>query len=92
MSSKDELLSELLENFLFETYEIEAIIVSDYDGLIISGVKKEKVDMGNGERHGAVRILGKNSIAYGHLRPALVQDIEVLEETASRIERYVKSL
>ncbi len=45
MSSKDELLSELLENFLFETYEIEAIIVSDYDGLIISGVKKEKVDM-----------------------------------------------
>jgi len=54
--------------------------------------KKEKVQVGNGERHGGVGILGKESRAYGHIRPALVQDVDVLEEAADRIERYVKSL
>jgi len=54
--------------------------------------KKEKVQFTNGERHGGVRILGKASRAFGHIRPALVQDVEVLEEAANRIERFVKSL
>jgi aminotransferase len=53
---------------------------------------KAKVQVGNGERHGGVRILGKESIAYGHIRPALVQDVDLLEEAADRIEHYTKSL
>jgi len=54
--------------------------------------KKEKVQVGSGESHGGVAILGKESRAYGHIRPALVQDVEALEEAANRIERFVKSL
>jgi aminotransferase len=55
-------------------------------------LKREKVQVGNGERHGGVNILGKNSLAYGHIRPALVQDIDILEEAANRIERFVKNI
>jgi aminotransferase len=54
--------------------------------------KKEKVQVGNGEAHGGVGILGKESIAYGHIRPALVQDIDVLEKAANKIERFTKTL
>ena len=54
--------------------------------------KTEKVASGNGERFGGVSILGKESPAFGHIRPALVQDVEVLEEAANRIERYTKTL
>ena len=39
-----------------------------------------------------VGILGKESKAYGHIRSCLVQDMDVLEEAADRIERFVKSL
>jgi aminotransferase len=55
-------------------------------------MKKEKVQVGNGERHGGVGILGKKSIAYGHIRPALVQDIDVLEKAANKIERFTKTI
>ena len=55
-------------------------------------LKREKVQVGSGERHGGVNILGKNSLAYGHIRPALVQDIDLLEESANRIERFVKNI
>jgi aspartate/methionine/tyrosine aminotransferase len=34
----------------------------------------------------------KESRAHGHIRPALVQDLETLEEAANRIERFIKSL
>lgn len=54
--------------------------------------KKEKVRVANGEGHGGVSVLGKKSPAYGHIRPALVQDVDDLEEAANRIERFVKSL
>jgi len=53
---------------------------------------KEKVQVGSGERHGGVGILGNESRAYGHIRPALVQDVDVLKEAADRIERFVKSI
>jgi len=55
-------------------------------------LEKEKVHLADGERFGGVGVLGKESPAYGHLRPALVQDVDVLEETANRIERFVKTL
>lgn len=55
-------------------------------------LKREKVHVQNGERFGAVEILGEESLAYGHLRPALVQDLDVLEDAANRIERFIKSL
>lgn len=55
-------------------------------------LEKEKVRVANGERFGGVGILGKKSPAYGHIRPCLVQDVDVLEEAANRIERFVKSL
>ena len=54
--------------------------------------ENEKVSVGNGERFGGVGILGKESPAYGHIRPALVQDVDDLEKAADRIERFVKSL
>jgi aminotransferase len=53
---------------------------------------KEKVLIANGERHGGVGVIGKESPAYGHIRPPLVQDLDVLEEAANRIERFVKTL
>lgn len=55
-------------------------------------LEREKLRVANGERFGGVRILGKESPAYGHIRPCLVQDIDVLEEAANRIERYVNTL
>jgi aminotransferase len=55
-------------------------------------LEKEKVRVANGERFGGVRILGEKSPAYGHIRPCLVQDLDVLEEAAERIERYLKTL
>lgn len=54
--------------------------------------KKEKLEVGNGESHGGVKILGKKSPAYGHIRPALVQDVDILEEAADKIERCIKSM
>jgi aspartate/methionine/tyrosine aminotransferase len=55
-------------------------------------LKKENVRVANGERFGGVGILGKDSPAYGHIRPCLVQDMDVLDEAANRIERFVESL
>lgn len=55
-------------------------------------LEKENVRVANGEKFGGVGILGKESPAYGHIRPCLVQDVNVLREAANRIERYVKSL
>jgi len=55
-------------------------------------LKKENVRVANGEGHGGVKVLGKDSLAYGHIRPALVQDLDALEEAANRIERFVKTL
>ena len=55
-------------------------------------MKEEKLNVANGERFGGVRFLGEKSLAYGHIRPALVQDVDVLEEAADRIERFTKSL
>jgi aspartate/methionine/tyrosine aminotransferase len=55
-------------------------------------LEKENVRVANGERFGGVGVLGKESLAYGHIRPCLVQDVNVLGEAANRIERYVKSL
>jgi aminotransferase len=55
-------------------------------------LKKENVQVDNAERHGDVKNIGSESLAYGHIRPALVQDMEVLEEAANRIERFVKTL
>lgn len=54
--------------------------------------EEQKVRVMNGERFGGARILGKESPAYGHIRPSLVQDVQVLEEAADRIERFVKTL
>jgi aspartate/methionine/tyrosine aminotransferase len=54
--------------------------------------QKEGVLVGNGESHGGVSTIGDESIAHGHIRPALVQDIEDLEEATNRIERYTKTL
>ena len=48
--------------------------------------------MGSGEGHGGVSVIGDMSPAYGHIRPALVQDVDVLEDAANRIERYTKKL
>jgi aminotransferase len=55
-------------------------------------LQKEKIRVANGERFGGVRILGEESPAHGHIRPCLVQDIEVLEDAANRMERYFKTL
>jgi aspartate/methionine/tyrosine aminotransferase len=54
--------------------------------------QKEGVLVGNGESHGGVSIIGEKSIARGHIRPALVQDLDVLEEAANRIERFTTNL
>lgn len=54
--------------------------------------QKEGVLVGSGESHGGVSIIGEKSIAHGHIRPALVQDLEDLEEAADRIERFTKTL
>jgi small GTP-binding protein len=43
--SKTILFSELLNNFLSINVEVEAVVVSDEDGLIICGEKREDVDM-----------------------------------------------
>ena len=43
--NKNKLFRELFENFLRVNKEIEAIIVSDQDGLIISGERRKDVDM-----------------------------------------------
>ena len=43
--SKKVLFSELLNNFLSINNEVEALVVSDEDGLIICGEKREDVDM-----------------------------------------------
>ena len=53
---------------------------------------KEGVLVGNGENHGGVSVLGEKSVAYGHIRPALVQDLDALEEAVNRIERFTKTL
>jgi aminotransferase len=53
---------------------------------------KEGVLVANGEGHGGVSIIGEKSPAFGHIRPALVQDIDVLEEAISRIERFIKTI
>ncbi|MHA1291642.1 MAG: GTP-binding protein [Promethearchaeota archaeon] len=45
MSSRQELFNELFEDFLLKNSEIEAIIVSDKDGLVIAGDKREDIDM-----------------------------------------------
>ena len=52
----------------------------------------EGVLVGNGESHGGVSVIGEKSPAYGHIRPALVQDVEVLEDAANRIERFTKNI
>ncbi|MBT5642455.1 hypothetical protein HOJ44_04995, partial [Candidatus Bathyarchaeota archaeon] len=54
--------------------------------------REEGVLVGNGEGHGGVSVIGNKSIAYGHIRPALVQDVDVLEDAADRIERFTKNL
>jgi len=54
--------------------------------------KKEGVLVANGEGHGAVSIIGDKSPAHGHIRLALVQDLDVLEEAADRIERFTKNI
>jgi len=43
--NKNELFSELFQNFLTVNEEVEAIIVSDHDGLVISGERRKEVDM-----------------------------------------------
>jgi aminotransferase len=53
---------------------------------------QEGVLVGNGEGHGAVSIDGDKSPAFGHIRPALVQDVDILEEAANKIERFTKKL
>jgi Ras-related protein Rab-11A len=45
MSTKNERFTQLLENFLINNNEIQAIIVSDQQGLVINGVKKLDHDM-----------------------------------------------
>jgi aminotransferase len=52
----------------------------------------EGVLVGNGEGHGGVSVIGNKSPAHGHIRPALVQDVDVLEEAATRIERFTKNI
>ena len=39
-----------------------------------------------------VSVIGDKSRAYGHIRPALVQGVDVLEDTANRIERFSKKI
>ena len=48
--------------------------------------------MGNGEVHGGVSVIGEKSLAYGHIMPDLVQDMDVLEDTVNRIERFTKNI
>lgn len=62
------------------------------DKIVKELLEKEKLRVASGERFGGVRIIGKDSPAYGHIRPCLVQDLDVLEEAANRIEYYVKTL
>jgi len=45
MISKNKLFTELLNNFLENNKDSEAIIISDQDGLIIAGEKREDIDM-----------------------------------------------
>lgn len=54
--------------------------------------REEGVLVGNGEGHGGVSVIGDKSPAYGHIRPALVQDVDVLEDAANKIERFAKNL
>lgn len=54
--------------------------------------REEGVLVGNGEGHGGVSIIGDKSLAYGHIRPALVQDVDVLEDAGNRIEKYTKNI
>jgi aspartate/methionine/tyrosine aminotransferase len=54
--------------------------------------REEGVLVGNGEGHGGVSVIGDKSIARGHIRPALVQDVDVLEEAANKIERFTLKL
>ena len=54
--------------------------------------RKEGVLVGDGENHGGVSVVGEKSPAYGHIRPALVQDLDVLDEAANRIERFTKKI
>ena len=54
--------------------------------------RQEGVLVGNGESHGGVNVVGDESPAYGHIRPALVQDVDVLEDAANRIERFTKKI
>ena len=53
---------------------------------------KEKLVVGNGERMGAAPTIGKAAMSYGHIRPALIQDVDVSEEAARRIEHLAKTL
>ena len=53
---------------------------------------KEKLVVANGERMGAAPTIGKAGLSYGHLRPALIQDVDVCEEAAKRIEHLAKTL
>jgi aspartate/methionine/tyrosine aminotransferase len=70
--------------------------VSSYGIPVVDFLKqlelKEGVLVANGEGHGGVSIIGEKSPAYGHIRPALVQDVDVLEEAANRIERFTKNI
>ena len=61
--------------------------ITQYKRTAIRRMKKDKTSA-----YQARRVFGRESRAYGHIRPALVQDVEVLEEAANRIERFVKSL
>jgi aspartate/methionine/tyrosine aminotransferase len=54
--------------------------------------REEGVLVGNGEGHGGVSVIGEKSPAFGHIRPALVQDVDVLEEAAAKIERFTKEI
>jgi len=45
MESKNKLFTDLFDDFLMKNIEIEALIVSDKDGLIIAGDKREEINM-----------------------------------------------
>jgi len=53
-------------------------------------LKSQKLEVMDGERMGATALIGKASLAYGHIRPALTEDD--VDEAANRIEKFVKQI
>ena len=53
-------------------------------------LKSQKLEVMDGERMGAASLIGKASMSYGHIRPALTED--QVDVAADKIEAFVKQI